>query len=193
MLNHIPIQENDQLGQDQRRPVSVRSRIGGVDARTLDTVDTASAPRAILLRSEGIASSGIEGEVAPTRRVFEAEYAPDDVSDRQAQRIVNSIHVMSDVIVDAGEGVTPQDINRWHALLFEGVPATFERGARAALDDLVGRGVLTLGHCAKRNEVGRPRSTRRQSCSHCWRSHTRIWRRQLSGIDCQPSGSAIPR
>lgn len=82
----------------------------------------------ILLRSEGIASSRMEGEVASTQRVFEAEYAPDDVSDRHAQRIVNSIHVMSDVIADAGKGVTPQIFDRWHALLFEGVPVTFEPG-----------------------------------------------------------------
>jgi Fic family protein len=83
---------------------------------------------AILLRSEGMASSRIEGEVASTRRVFEAEYAPDDVSDRQARRIVNSIRVMRDVIANAEEGVTPQDFNRWHALLFDGVLVPFEPG-----------------------------------------------------------------
>lgn len=43
----------------------------------------------ILLRSEGIASSRIEGEVASARRVFEADYASDSVPDRQAQPIVN--------------------------------------------------------------------------------------------------------
>ena len=84
---------------------------------------------ASLLRSEGIASSRIEGEVASTRRVFEAEYAPEDVSDRQAQRIVNSIRVMSDVITTAGQGVTPRDFDRWHAQLFAGAPVTFELGA----------------------------------------------------------------
>jgi len=92
----------------------------------------------ILLRSEGIASSRIEGEVASTRRIFEAEYAPDDVSDQQAQRIVNSIHVMSDVVAGAGEGVTPNDFNRWHALLFEGVPVTFEPGGVRARQNWIG-------------------------------------------------------
>lgn len=84
---------------------------------------------AILLRSEGIASSRIEGEVASTRRVFEAEHAPDDVDDRQAKRIVNSIRVMCDVITNPEEGLTPLDFARWHALLFDGVPVTFEPGA----------------------------------------------------------------
>lgn len=93
---------------------------------------------AILLRSEGIASSRIEGEVASTRRVFEAEYAPDDVSDREAQRIVNSIRVMSDVIADAAQGVGPQDFDRWHALLFEGVPVMFEPGVIRTRQNWIG-------------------------------------------------------
>ena len=83
---------------------------------------------AVLLRSEGIASSRIEGEVASTRRVFEAEYAPDDVSDRQAQQIVNSIQVMNDILASAEQGVTPQHFDRWHALLFDRVLVTFEPG-----------------------------------------------------------------
>jgi Fic family protein len=92
----------------------------------------------ILLRSEGIASSRIEGEVASTRRVFEADYAPDDVSDRQAQRIVNSIRVMSDAIGDAEEGVTPRTFDRWHARLFEGVPTTFEPGVIKTRQNWIG-------------------------------------------------------
>lgn len=83
---------------------------------------------AVLLRSEGIASSRIEGEVASTRRVFEADYAADHVVDRQAQRVVNSIRVMRGVIADAGQGVRPQDFDRWHALLFDGDQVTFEPG-----------------------------------------------------------------
>lgn len=93
---------------------------------------------AILLRSEGIASSRIEGEVASTRRVFEAEYAPDDVSDRQAWRIVDSIRVMSDVISDAGHGVKPRDFDRWHALLFDGVPVMFEPGVVRTKQNWIG-------------------------------------------------------
>lgn len=92
----------------------------------------------ILLRSEGIASSRIEGEVASTRRVFEAEYAPDDVSDRQALRIVNSIRVMSEVIADAERGVTPRTFDRWHAHLFEGVPVTFEPGVIRTRQNWIG-------------------------------------------------------
>lgn len=84
---------------------------------------------ASLLRSEGIASSRIEGEVASTRRVFAAEYAPQDVSDRQAERIVNSIEVMSEVIATADRGVRPNDFDEWHSLLFKGVPVTFELGS----------------------------------------------------------------
>lgn len=93
---------------------------------------------AILLRSEGIASSLIEGEVASTRRVFEAEYAPDVVADRQAQRIVNSIRVMRDVIANAERGVKPHDFGRWHALLFEGVPVTFEPGVVRSKQNWIG-------------------------------------------------------
>jgi len=93
---------------------------------------------AILLRSEGIASSRIEGEGASTRRVFEAEYSPDDVSDRQAGRIVNAIQVMSDVIASAGQGVNPQDFDRWHVLLFRGTPATFEPGAVRTKQNWIG-------------------------------------------------------
>lgn len=92
----------------------------------------------ILLRSEGIASSRIEGEVASTRRVFEADYAPEHVRDRQAQRVVNSIRVMRGVIADAGHGVRPQDFDRWHALLFEGVPTLFESGRVRATQNWIG-------------------------------------------------------
>lgn len=92
----------------------------------------------ILLRSEGIASSRIEGEVAATRRVFEAEYAAGDVSDSQADRIVNAIRVMRDVIADAGQGMEPQDFDRWHALLFRGTPVVFEPGAIRTRQNWIG-------------------------------------------------------
>lgn len=92
----------------------------------------------ILLRSEGIASSRIEGEVASTRRVFEAEYAARDVSDGQADRIVNAIRVMSDVIANAGQGMEPQDFDCWHALLFRGTPVMFEPGAMRTRQNWIG-------------------------------------------------------
>jgi Fic family protein len=76
---------------------------------------------AVMLRSEGIASSRIEGEVASTRRVFEADYAPDTVLDRQAQPIVNSIRVMSDAVHRVSRGLNPMDLDQWHTLLFQGI------------------------------------------------------------------------
>lgn len=93
---------------------------------------------AILLRSEGIASSRIEGEVTSTRRVFEAEYAPEAVVDRQAQRIVNSIRVMGQVVADAGQGLSSEDLDRWHALLFEGDRVLFEPGAARTTQNWIG-------------------------------------------------------
>ncbi|MGZ8785314.1 MAG: Fic family protein [Acidimicrobiia bacterium] len=92
----------------------------------------------ILLRSEGIASSRIEGEVASARRVFEADYASDVVADRQAQPIVNSIRVMTDAVTQAGRGVKSQDLNRWHALLFQGSPARFEPGMLRKTQNWIG-------------------------------------------------------
>ena len=92
----------------------------------------------ILLRSEGIASSRIEGEVASTRRIFEAEYAPDDVSDRQAQRIVNSIRVMSDVVAAPERGIKREDFDRWHALLFDDIPVMFEPGVVRTKQNWIG-------------------------------------------------------
>lgn len=89
----------------------------------------------ILLRSEGIASSRIEGEVASTRRVLEAEYA---VSDRQARVIVNSIRVMRDVIADAEAGVSPATFDQWHERLFESVLVTFEPGATRTRQSWIG-------------------------------------------------------
>ena len=71
-----------------------------------------------LLRSEGIASSRIEGEAASTQRVFEADYADDAVSDHQVKRIVNSIRVMRDVTATASDGVSSDTFDRWHQRLF---------------------------------------------------------------------------
>lgn len=93
---------------------------------------------AILLRSEGIASSRIEGEVASTRRVFEAEYAPEDISDRPAERIVNSIRVMDHVISTAADGATAPEFDRWHEMLFDRVPVGFEPGAIRATQNWIG-------------------------------------------------------
>jgi Fic family protein len=93
---------------------------------------------AVMLRSEGIASSRIEGEVAATRRVFEAEYAPDAVVDRQARPIVNSIRVMHDAVHRAAKGLGPKDLNQWHALLFQGSPSRFEPGVVQSTQNWIG-------------------------------------------------------
>ena len=93
---------------------------------------------AVLLRSEGIASSRIEGEVAATRRVFEADYAPDAVLDRQAQPIVNSIRVMDDAVHRAEAGLRPQDLNQWHSLLFRDTPGRFEPGVLRTTQNWIG-------------------------------------------------------
>ncbi len=92
----------------------------------------------VLLRSEGIASSRIEDEVASTRRVFEAEYAPEVVMDRQAQPIVNSIRVMADACGDAGRALQPEDLDNWHVLLFGGVPTAFEAGVLRTVQNWIG-------------------------------------------------------
>ncbi len=91
-----------------------------------------------LLRSEGIASSRIEGEVASTRRVFENDYATESVADRQAERIVSSIRVMREVVTGAEHGVTTEDFDRWHALLFVGTPRQFEPGHLRTTQNWIG-------------------------------------------------------
>lgn len=69
--------------------------------------------------------------------VFEAEYAPDAVSDRQARRIVNSIHVMSDVIADAGKSHATS-LRPVACSSFEGVPVTFEPGVVRTRQNWIG-------------------------------------------------------
>lgn len=105
---------------------------------SLRGVQTLQPLAAILLQSEGIASSRIEGEVASTRRVFEADYAADAVSDREAQPIVNSIRVMTDAVTRAERGLNPQDLNEWHALLFQGPPVRFEPGVVRTTQNWIG-------------------------------------------------------
>jgi len=93
---------------------------------------------AVMLRSEGIASSRIEGEVASTRRVFEADYAPDTVVDRQAQPIVNSIRVMSDAVHRVSRGLNPRDLDQWHTLLFQGIQNRFDPGELRSNQNWIG-------------------------------------------------------
>ncbi len=123
-------------------------KVGGADAsaeaaaeralRSLEGVTDLQPLAASLLRSEGIASSRIEGEVASTRRVFEADYASDGVVDRQAQRVVNSIQVMSEVIASASDGVSPERVDKWHRRLFQGDVVAFQPGAVRVRQNWIG-------------------------------------------------------
>jgi len=73
----------------------------------------------ILTRSEGIASSRIEGLVMSTRRIYEAQQHPDDVEDRSAAQIVGNMGVMTDVMRGADKLLSHQDLHRWHRAIME--------------------------------------------------------------------------
>lgn len=75
----------------------------------------------ILTRSEGIASSRIEGLVMSTRRVYEAQLRSGDVDDRTARQIVANMDVMSDVL-DVAEPLTHERIHSWHEALMHWDP-----------------------------------------------------------------------
>ncbi len=73
----------------------------------------------ILTRSEGIASSRIEGLVMSTRRIYEAHHRPDDVEDRPARQIVGNMDVMIDVLRRTDTRLTHDDLHRWHRAVME--------------------------------------------------------------------------
>ena len=50
----------------------------------------------VLLRSEGIASSRIEGLFPGTRRLFEARHAPEGVDDRTATQVLANMAIMEE-------------------------------------------------------------------------------------------------
>ena len=84
--------------------------------------DTAlSRIAAILTRSEGIASSRIEGLMMSTRRIYEAQLRSDDVEDRTARQIVANMEVMADVLGASGP-LTHDQIHGWHRALMESDP-----------------------------------------------------------------------
>ncbi|MCP3974291.1 MAG: Fic family protein [bacterium] len=68
----------------------------------------------ILTRSEGIASSRIEGLAMSTRRIYEAKQRPQDVADRFATQIVGNMDVMTEVLSRSDEPLSPNDLHRWH-------------------------------------------------------------------------------
>jgi Fic family protein len=75
----------------------------------------------ILTRSEGIASSRIEGLVMSTRRIYEAQLRSDEVEDRTADQIVANMDVMSDVL-NVTEPLTNDQIHGWHSALMRSEP-----------------------------------------------------------------------
>ena len=68
----------------------------------------------ILTRSEGIASSRIEGLAMSTRRIFEAQRHPDDVEDRSADQIVGNMNVMTEVLERTDQPLSHDELHQWH-------------------------------------------------------------------------------
>lgn len=73
----------------------------------------------ILTRSEGIASSRIEGLAMSTRRVYEAQRRPGDVADRSAGQIVGNMDVMTDILQRPDQPLSHEDLHRWHRAVME--------------------------------------------------------------------------
>ena len=68
----------------------------------------------ILTRSEGIASSRIEGLMMSTRRIYEAQHRSGDVDDRSAQQIVGNMNVMSEILAQSDSPLTHSLLHGWH-------------------------------------------------------------------------------
>lgn len=78
----------------------------------------------ILMRSEGIASSRIEGLVMSTRRIYEASQRPEDTVDRPARQIVGNMDVMTEVLRRTDQPLTHDDLHRWHRAVMEPEPTS---------------------------------------------------------------------
>jgi len=78
----------------------------------------------ILTRSEGIASSRIEGLAMSTRRIYEANQRPDDIGDPPARQIVGNTEVMIDVLRRTDLPLTHDDELRWHRAVMEPEPTS---------------------------------------------------------------------
>ena len=75
-----------------------------------------------LTRSEGIASSWIEGLVMSTRRIYEARHSPGDVDDRSASQIVGNMNIMTEALSAGEQHLTIDDLHRWHRTMREASP-----------------------------------------------------------------------
>lgn len=73
----------------------------------------------MLTRSEGIASSRIEGLAMSTRHIYEARLHPDDVDDRSAAQIVGNMDVMTEVMRGTDKPLSHEDLHRWHTAIME--------------------------------------------------------------------------
>ncbi len=78
----------------------------------------------ILTRSEGIASSRIEGLVMSTRRIYEATLRPEDTQDPPAHQIVGNMGVMTEALRRADRRLTHEDLHRWHTAIMKPEPAS---------------------------------------------------------------------
>jgi len=78
----------------------------------------------ILMKSEGIASSRIEGLVMSTRRIYEASERPDDADDRPARQIVGKMDVMTGALRRTDQPLTHGDLHRWHRAIMEPEPTS---------------------------------------------------------------------
>jgi len=78
----------------------------------------------ILMKSEGIASSRIEGLVMSTRRIYEASERPEDTDDRPARQIVGNMEVMAEVLHRTDQPLAHDDLHRWHRAVMEPEPTS---------------------------------------------------------------------
>ncbi|MCL1693300.1 MAG: Fic family protein [Actinomycetia bacterium] len=76
----------------------------------------------ILMRSEGIASSRIEGLVMSTRRIYEASERPKDADDRSARQIVGNMDIMPEVLRRTDQPLAHDDLHQWHRAVIEPEP-----------------------------------------------------------------------
>src|SRR4051812_7418425 len=94
--------------------------------RAAETLDLAFEPLArLLLRSEGVASSYIEGITAPVLDVVLAEEGRGRTDDAAAAWVAAALAAMNVAIDEAGSGSAALDVEtlcRWHRLLMTGSP-----------------------------------------------------------------------
>ena len=96
---------------------------------------------AMTLRSEGIASSRIEGLALGTRRILEARFQEDAVNDPDARRVLANVDLMQ-AIMSFDEDLSPEVILSWHAELM-GDDAAAMPGQFRTVQNWIGGEALT--------------------------------------------------